>query len=529
MRRVRAFGSTIGALVLASACATTTGNSTSSRYSATPSPQPTRAQSVAVLDSMRAQAVADAEGPGVSIRAEFETVAGSRRARAVFHLDDDAYVMVGHIDPEGIVRIVFPSDPGDDGFVKGDRSYSTAQFFAGFNEQYRYRNSTNGMYRNTTAAADSYDGGVGYVFIVAAWRPMRFDAFKDGAAWDTYQLASDEYLRDPRPAIQEFASLLVGDAREAYTLKFARYSSTQVLAGGGGGYGGFGFNSGFDYCAGYEPLGYSSPFFSSGFGGFGSPYQYGTSFSRRGTNYYYDQGSDCYRTGSPYGYGYGFGGYQIAQTPGVPITTGRRNFDVDHIRPPLEPKVTVGHTMPLPQASGPTVPTETPHISPAYRQRGLISTEEPATGPVRRQPQVQAQTPPDERSRPTLRQMLDRRVETANDGSAGGSNGTGRVRAPVNGDDRRYEQNGGAQNPRSRVQSAQKGNDGSNAQPRTYQRPEPSNNPRVAQPARSEPQGRSQGPERSAPPPRFEPPAARSAPPPSAPPPSPPPVKPPTA
>jgi hypothetical protein len=536
MRRVHVFGSTIGVLVLAAACATTPANVGESRYSTTPSPQPVRNQSsAAMLDSIRAQAIADREGPGASIRAEIETVNGSRRARALFHLDDDAYVMIGHIDPEGIVRIVFPSDPVDDGFVKGQRSYQTGQFFAGFNAQFRNRYSTTGMFRTSSAAQDSYDGGVGYVFMIASWRPMRFDAFRDGARWDTYELASDDYIRDPRPAIQELASLLVADVREAYTLKFARYFDTQSLYAGG--FGGGGYDAlGLEYCAGYEPAGFASPFFFSGFNPFGSIYSYGSSFTRRGTSYYYDAGSDCYRTSNPYGgYGYGFGGYQIAQN--VPAPSRPRTFDIEKLGPHI-PKVTVGHTFPVPGEVKPSVPEQGPHTSPTYRQRGLITPEEPATGPARRGPQIQAATPPNERSRPTLEQMTERRAQQGNEQS-----NIGRTRA-IAGDGRTYEPSGSSPVTRGRVQA---GNDGTSPEvQRAYPRPETSN-PRT-EPVRSEPTPRMQAPERSAPPPRseppaarFEPPAARSAPPssppPSAPPPSSPPassssgtpVKPPTA
>lgn len=268
-------------------------------------------------------------------------------------------------------------------------------------------------------------------------------------------------------------------------------------------------------------MGFASPFFGGGFNvyQFG---QYGYNFSRRGVNYYYDRVGDCYRTGSPYGYGgYGYGGYGygggfIAQGPTQPPTSRPRTFNIE-AHPPREPKVTVGHTMPLPQAAKPALPEQqAPHTSPTYRQRGLITAEEPSTGPARRTPQIEALTP-EQRTRPTLQQMIDRRTEPGNGGSP--------TPTPT------Y---------RGRVQA----DPGSAAsEPRTYQRPEPRENPRVEQPARSEPAPRMQAPERtappprsepaprvqaperSAPPPRSEPPAARSEPPAarSAPPPSPPP------
>ncbi|MEP6494860.1 MAG: hypothetical protein ABJF01_19390 [bacterium] len=536
MRRVRVVGFTLGALAIAGACTATTGNGSGSRYSATtPAPQPIRSPGATLLDSIRAQSIADREGPAGTIRAEFETVAGSRRARAVFHLDDDAYVMVGHIDPDGVVRIVFPTDPKDDGFVKGSSTYRTAEFFAGFNDQFRYRSAQSGMYRSTSAALDSYDGGVGYVFMIAAWRPMRFDAFTDGTAWSSYELASLDYLQDPRPAVQELASLLVGDAREAYTLKFARYFDSQALyAGAGSGYSSLGF----DYCAGAQPFGFTSPFFNTGLGGFGpfgSGFQYGYNFTRRGTAYYYDQAGDCYRTGSPYSFGYG--GFRIAQTPGIPPIIGRpRKFDLDGHRSPLEPKVVVGHVMPRPQNATPAPTGEGAHFSPEYRQRGLITAEDPSSGgPVRRPPRMEPQAPVGTHVRPSIDEMTSRRAENTHEGTPAGM-----VRA---------QQGAGAETPtyRGRMQgSGANGtaNPGAGVEQRTHQRPETHENPRAEQPVRSEPSPRTPPPERTAPPPRMQAPERPASPPPppraeapasrpSSPPPSAPPsstpVKPPTA
>jgi hypothetical protein len=95
-------------------------------------------------DSIYAQALAEQEGPTASVYAEFANGSngGSRRVRAHVRLQSDAYVVVGQITPDGIVRIVFPEEPSDDGFLRGHQSYETAEFFAGFNDQYRYRMAT---------------------------------------------------------------------------------------------------------------------------------------------------------------------------------------------------------------------------------------------------------------------------------------------------------------------------------------------------------------------------------------------------
>ena len=125
MRQMRVLVSSLGAVLLASACATTSGTG-SARYSAaSPSPAPVWRATAAMQDSLYAQSIADREGPNATIRASFANVAGSRRVQGTFRVDDDAYVLVGHIDAEGTLRVIFPLNPGDDGLVRGSKTYQT--------------------------------------------------------------------------------------------------------------------------------------------------------------------------------------------------------------------------------------------------------------------------------------------------------------------------------------------------------------------------------------------------------------------
>ena len=221
-------------------------------------------------DSAIAQALADEVGPRVTIRADFENAAGSRRVEATFHMYDDAYVVVGHLDAAGRMRIVFPNSPDDDGFVRGDKVYHIPSFFAGFVDEYAYQYS---LYRyrafSLASRRDSYDAGLGYVFIVASWRPLRLDRIADGNRWETYEVADLNYLQDPREAIEELGAVVAGDNREAYTIEYARYYTTNY-----GMYSMSAFdllnscyaNSSFGLSPfAYSPFGYFSSF-ASGFG-----------------------------------------------------------------------------------------------------------------------------------------------------------------------------------------------------------------------------------------------------------------------
>jgi hypothetical protein len=343
------------------------------------------------------------QGPRVSIYADVSAIGGARHVRATFHLDDDAYVVVGHIDADGVLRIEFPTSPQDNGFARGRASYSTAEFFAGFGDEYRARFTTDYNLMSTAARNDSYDGGLGYVFVIASWQPMRFDQFSSNGTWDSYEVSNADYRRDPRPAVYELASLLAGTNPDAYTVKFARVFNTQSTYGdafSSNAYGArlcsglqYGFNFGFQ----------SDPFGLSMFNPL-QTYGYGQSFYYRGSLYEYSAGDDCYFRNPmsffryayspfgyggynyPYGYGYGYGQNPGGQTP--PPTGGGRFVGINQIRrSPVSPQTT-----PMQVAPGGATDvgaTNTTHMtlapettSPQYRTRGLVAHEDPAGGEI---------------------------------------------------------------------------------------------------------------------------------------------------
>ena len=386
-------------------------------------------QFVAQTDSTLAQQVANQVGPRASIRAEFANVSGVRRVVASFHMDDDAYVLIGHIDADGVVRVVFPVDPRDDGFVRGNRDYRTPEFFAGFTEQYQYRARTS--FNLASRPLDSYDASLGYAFIIASWRPLHVEQFQTEGRWDTFELADDKYLNDPRPAIYEMASLLVGQNREAYTVDFAKYTSTSALYGGGlGGYGGSGY-SGFGYgsgglCSSYSRFGYGysmgfpSIFPPLGFASLSSS-GYPESFYSRGQYYVYDEFSDCYRAAGTYPgyYGYGYNGYQYAGgiIPPVPEVPTRNVKPRDRV--PVNPNNPGGRVLPVGRLGPADNTGELPKTSPSYRQRGLITTDDPGALPGKREPAITGHTQIENHSRPTIQEMVNRHPQTTGDPSSG--------------------------------------------------------------------------------------------------------------
>jgi hypothetical protein len=407
MSRRGVFASVAGAVMASSACVAYPSNPWFEQKQS-PAPQVVPNPGVDAFTPAVTQAGGEREeGPRVTIAAEVQTPDGSRLVRANFHLDDDAYVLVGHIDADGVLRIEFPETPLDNGFAKGHASYQTAQFFAGFTGQYRARFAS-GLNRPTGAAAsDSYDGGTGYVFIIASWQPLHFEKFSSGGEWDAFEVVDAENASDPRPAVYELAASLAGTNPSTYTVRFARafntYSPFSPSSAWDARYSDYANTLGAQTCSG-PGYGYSFGFPSSPFAdAFINPiltYGYGQSFWWRGSLYSYSPAGDCYYSrSSAFGYalggyggyngfgygGFGYGGFgyygqTVAQSP----TIGGRFIGINRIRPPVSPQGNPVNLAPSgvgTDAGGAitskvTLAPET--TSPQYRTRGLVSHEDPA-------------------------------------------------------------------------------------------------------------------------------------------------------
>ena len=400
-----------------------------------PIAQTTPAEQRQLRDSAAAQQVADEVGPRVTVRADFDYAGGSRQVDATFHMYDDAYVIVGHLDAAGRLKIVFPSEPGDDGFVRGDKIYHVPSFFAGFVDEYAWRASDyRYSYHSTASRRDSYDAGLGYVFVIASWRPMRLDRITDGNRWATYNVSDASYMRDPRDAVEELGSVIAGDNREAYTIEYARYTSTN--------YGTYAFsdfgdvNSG---CYGYGPslgFGFRSPFDPFGLGMFG--FGYGASRCSYAYSGY----------GYPYGYGYGYGyGYPVGYVP----VTGLPGFRHGSIATPLGlttlhlPRVQggTGGIAVAPGTSMPGTQASTSH----YLRPGLVAEDAGSRrAPGERQGTGSNLGIPS--TRPTIQQMIGtRRVD---DGLGMRSNG----REAISRDNPSWPSNRGLSSPRASTNGA---------------------------------------------------------------------------
>jgi hypothetical protein len=375
------------------ACATTRSTPDGLRGDIT---QLTSAERKQLRDSAVAQSVADEVGPRVTVRADFDYAGGSRQVDATFHMYDDAYVVVGHLDGAGRLRIVFPSEPGDDGFVRGDKIYHVPTFFAGFSDEYGWRYSTFRSISHPLASRrDSYDAGLGYVFVIASWRPLRLDRITDGNRWQTYEVDNVSYMYDPREAVDELGSLLAGDNREAYSIEYAQYTTTN-----NGSYAFSDFDAANSGCYGYRS--------SLGFGGLGhlffSPFDY---LSSSGFGFG-PVSCQSYGFGYPYTFGsFGYGyGYPVAYTPVSSPPARRGPIASPRGLPGLHfPRISGGNSLAL-HLPGTTPPTA---ASSEYRRPGLFTEDAGGrrTPGERRGTSTEAGLPS---RRPTIQQMIgDRR------------------------------------------------------------------------------------------------------------------------
>ncbi len=113
-------------------------------------------------------------------------------ARVFLRADRDAYVTVFRVDTDGRVRVLFPLEPWEDGFVRGGHQFEV---------QGRNEDAFN---------IDDYPG-VGYVFAVAATDPFDYDPIAIGDHWDYRAIADGRVRGDPYVALTDLAQRIVAN------------------------------------------------------------------------------------------------------------------------------------------------------------------------------------------------------------------------------------------------------------------------------------------------------------------------------
>ena len=122
----------------------------------------------------------------------------SDQARVYFKSDRDAYVTVIRIDTDGRMRVLFPIDPWEDNFARGDRTFEVL-----------------GRDRDEAFRVDDYPG-VGYIFAIASSDPFNYDDIVRGDHWD-YRAVSDGRVRgDPYVAVSDLADQIAREGDYDY-------------------------------------------------------------------------------------------------------------------------------------------------------------------------------------------------------------------------------------------------------------------------------------------------------------------------
>lgn len=130
-------------------------------------------------------AVAQDDAPvRISINNDRRFVRGDR-AKVKVRVENDGFLLVVQADAEGRVRVLFPLDPSDDNFVRGDRSY-----------EIRGR----GDRESFTVDENS---GEGAVYAALSRDPFRFGDYAINGHWDFNALNVRELPEDPEPELTE--------------------------------------------------------------------------------------------------------------------------------------------------------------------------------------------------------------------------------------------------------------------------------------------------------------------------------------
>jgi hypothetical protein len=177
------------------------------------------------------------------------------RAKVQVRTEQDGYLLVFHVDPEGYLRVLFPLDPDKDNFVRGDKKYEVRG-------------------RGDREAFEADGKGRGTVYAAVSRDPFRFDGFVLGDHWDYRALAPSRLSSNPEPELNELVRRM---AQGSFDYDLLNYDVVDRA-----------------YASDYSPRYYSDPYdpwcysFSCGRAYYGSGLGISIFFGRPYRRYYYD-------------------------------------------------------------------------------------------------------------------------------------------------------------------------------------------------------------------------------------------------
>lgn len=125
------------------------------------------------------------------------------RARVRVETDDDGYLLVLHVDVNGNLRVLYPLDPFDDSYVRGDR-----------------RIQLDGRGGRETFIVEA-DEGQGWIYAAHSRLPFQVERYAIGDHWDYARLAPSRLPESPEPELTE---LVRGMARASFDYDVIPYT-----------------------------------------------------------------------------------------------------------------------------------------------------------------------------------------------------------------------------------------------------------------------------------------------------------------
>jgi hypothetical protein len=130
---------------------------------------------------------ASATDPSIRVSLDRTDYEPGDEARVTVSVRDDGYLLVLRLSPDGYVRVLFPLDPGDDNFVRGNGSYE----IRGRGDRSAFNVSSN--------------SGAGTVYAAWSTEPFRFDQYVLGDHWDYRVLDGSQSQGDAEALLTELA------------------------------------------------------------------------------------------------------------------------------------------------------------------------------------------------------------------------------------------------------------------------------------------------------------------------------------
>ena len=232
------------------------------------------------------------------------------RAKVHVWAEDDGYLVVLQADTEGHLKVLFPIDPADDGFLRGGKKYEV----------------------RSRGGRDAFDvgdrTGRGTIYAAVSRAPFRFDQFVVDNHWDYRALEPQQLPEDPESDLTELVRKMAQgsfdyDLLNYYVVESVTYASDSYYPSAGYSYGcgywgcGSGFSISLAFGAPYYYPYYYRPYYYYPYYGY-----YPTYYPYYSYNPYYYRPVHYPYYGYGYGYGYGHpyyggGGYPYRYRPRV--------------------------------------------------------------------------------------------------------------------------------------------------------------------------------------------------------------------